>query len=91
MSIAQKSNDAMGMSREGLHIIKAIKIPLLLMKLELAKDYDIFNWLYMKLLLIHIGMSVQLGNWFMGCLSSTTFAVLIDGSTPRLFFVASFM
>lgn len=91
MSIAQKSNDAMGMSREGLHIIKAIKIPLLLMKLELAKDYDIFNWLYMKLLLIHIGMSVQLGNWFMGCLSPTTFAVLIDGSTPRLFFVASFM
>jgi len=58
VSIAQKSNDAIGMSREGLHIIKAIKIPLLLMKLELAKDYDIFNWLYMKLLLIHIGMSV---------------------------------
>lgn len=43
----------------------------------------------MKLLLIHIGMSVQLGNWFIGCLSSTTLAMLIDGLALRIFFATS--
>lgn len=36
------------------------------MKLDLAKAFDKVNWMYLKIILLHIGMSIQVVNWIMG-------------------------
>jgi hypothetical protein len=51
------------------------------MKLDLAKAYDKVSWLCLRLILIKIGMTVKVVDWIMGCLSSTSFVVMINDST----------
>ena len=54
----------------------------------MVKAFDRVNWTYIRLILIQIGVPLQTVNWIMGCLTSATFAVLING-TPSNFFPAS--
>jgi hypothetical protein len=58
------------------------------MKIDLSKAYDKVNWLFLRLVLFQIGLSLQSVNWIMGCVESANFAVLINGS-PSGFFKAS--
>lgn len=58
----------------------------MVMKLDLAKAYDKVSWLYLKLMLIHIEMRIQIVNWILGCLSIASFAILLNGSASRIFF-----
>jgi hypothetical protein len=60
----------------------------MILKFDLAKAHDIINWLYIRLVLLQIGMNLHTVNWIMGCLSSASFLVLINGS-PSSFFNAS--
>jgi hypothetical protein len=60
-------------------------MPTTMIKLYLSKAYDRVSWLYLHLLLIHIGFSLPLVKWIMGCVTITSFAVLINGSTSNFF------
>ena len=42
---------AIGRIHEGLHAIKATKLPIVVIKLDMSKAYDCVSWLYMRLLL----------------------------------------
>jgi hypothetical protein len=72
-------NEAIILAQEGLHTIKTSHMPTAVIKLDLFKAYDRVSWLYLRLLLIHIGFSLPLVKWIMGCVTTASFAVLING------------
>ena len=53
------------------------------MKLDLSKACDRSNYLYLRVILIHMGFYVQMVNWMMGCSSYVSFAMLINGLASR--------
>jgi hypothetical protein len=71
-----------------VHSIKDNKTPMVFWKIDLAKAYNKVCWMYLRLLLIHIGMNVHMENWIMVFLSLSYFIVLIKIS-PSIFFYAS--
>jgi hypothetical protein len=55
------------------------------LKIDLSKSYDRVSWLYIILLLTHLGFEFPFINWIMSCLTSVSFVVLINGSTSSFF------
>lgn len=43
------------MGQEGLHNIKTYKLKFAVIKIDLSKSYDMVNWLYIKILMTHLG------------------------------------
>jgi hypothetical protein len=78
-------HDVVSLSQEALHSMKSRKIPSFIMKLDLSKDYDKVNWTFMHLSLIQMGINLNIVNWIMGCIESSSLAVLINDS-PSSFF-----
>ena len=78
----------MGITQEILHSIKTKNSNVLVLKLDLVKEFDSTNWTFIRLLLIQIGIPLIGVNWIMGCVSSSCFVVLVNGS-PSDFFPAS--
>jgi hypothetical protein len=83
----QKTN-SVSLTQEALHFIKLKNIPSIVMKLDLSKAYDKVSWTFVRLPLIQMAMDLKMVNWIMGCIESSSFAVLING-TPSQFFQAS--
>jgi hypothetical protein len=77
--------DAIGTTQECLHSIKAKKLQAIILKLDLKKAYDCTNWDYLRLMLIHCGFGLLMTNWIMGCVASTTYAILINGEATKFF------
>ena len=73
------------MAQEALHSLKAKNISRAVLKLDLSKAYDRVSWLYMRMLLIHLGFEIGFVRWVMGCISTTSFAVLLNGATSPFF------
>jgi hypothetical protein len=80
-------HEAIGVAQEGLHNMKTRKLKGAVVKIDLSKAYDRVSWLYIRLLLTHLGFEVPFINWVMSCITSTTFAVLINGATSPFFHV----
>ena len=80
--------EAIGISQEFMHSAKVKKMRPLLMKIDLAKEYDKVDWGFLHLVLLQIGLFVEVTNWIMACVSSTNFAILINGA-PTSFFNSS--
>ena len=55
------------------------------MKLDLSKAYDKVSWTFIQLLLIKIGMLIDMVDWIMGCIKSSSFVVLINGAPSNIF------
>jgi hypothetical protein len=51
----------------------------------MSKSFDRVYWLYLKLLLIHLGFSLLTVKWIMGFVSSNSFSVLINGFASSFF------
>jgi hypothetical protein len=54
-------------------------------KLDLSKAFDRVNWLYIRMLLIHLGFGLYFVNWIMACLNSVSFSILLNGSATDFF------
>ena len=80
--------EPLGITQETLHSVKTNNTYALILKLDLVKAFDRFNWSYIRLILIQIGVPLLGVNWIMECISTTNFAVLVNG-IPSQFFVAS--
>ena len=80
--------EPIGIVQEALHTVKTKDTCALILKLDLVKAFDQVNWSFIRLILIQIGVPLLAVNWIMACLTSSTFAVLFNG-TPSKFFVAT--
>jgi hypothetical protein len=54
-------------AREVLHSIKSKRMPSMVVKIDLSKAYDKTRWLYLRLMLIHVGFCLPFVNWVMSC------------------------
>jgi len=57
----------------------------LVLKLDLIKAYDRVDWGFLRLVLLQVGLSLETTDWIMGCVTSTNFVVLVNGSPTRFF------
>ena len=75
----------MSPAHETIHTIKKDKQKAFSLKLDLSKAYDRVSWTFVRLLMIKIGVAPEVVEWTMGCLQSTSFAVIINGSASNFF------
>ena len=80
--------EPIGITQEILHTVKTKNTSALILKLDLVKAFDRVNWSFIRLILIQIGLPLIGVNWIMACLTSTNFAILVNG-TPSRFFATS--
>ena len=78
-------HEAIGVAQEGLHSIKTKRLKGAILKLDLSKAYDKVSWLYLRLLLTHLGFCINFIRWIMSCLTTVSFAVLINGADTSFF------
>jgi len=60
-------HEAIGVAQEGLHNMKTLKIEGVVVKIDLSKAYDRVNWLYIRMLMTHLGFGVDFVRWTMSC------------------------
>ena len=81
----RKIHKAIGVAQGALHSFKARNLSRAVLKLDLSKAYDRVSWMYVRMLLIHLGFDVTFVRWVMGCISTASFAVLINGEASPFF------
>lgn len=78
-------HEAIGAAQEALHSIWTKHHKAIILKIDLAKEFDRVSWLYLKMLLIHLGFPNNFITWIMACITTHTFSVLINGSASQFF------
>eukprot|EP00253_Pinus_taeda_P004076 PITA_04076 len=78
-------HEGIGVAQEVIHSVKQKKKKGMVLKIDLSKAYDRINWLYLRLLLTHLGFNYSFISWIMGCISNVSFVVLINGAASPFF------
>jgi hypothetical protein len=78
-------HDVVSLTHESLHSMKTKKIPSFVMKLDLSKAYDNVNRTFFHLSLIQMRVNLNIINWIMGYIESSSFTVMIINSPYELF------
>lgn len=73
------------MAQEALHSIKLKNLKGMMLKIDLPKDFDNVIWLYLWMLLIHLGFPSDFIKWIMCCITLVSFAIFINGSSSHTF------
>jgi hypothetical protein len=86
-------HEAVGMAQEGLHTIKVKKLKAMVVKVDLSKAYDGVSYLYLRLMLIHLGFNPQFVyvTWVMNCVTSVSFSILINGAARKNIYLICFL
>eukprot|EP00253_Pinus_taeda_P016641 PITA_16641 len=78
-------HEAIGFAQEALHSIKLRKLKGMALKIDLSKAFDKISWLFLRMILTHLGFPLEFTRWIMRCITSVSFAILINGSTSHSF------
>eukprot|EP00253_Pinus_taeda_P005582 PITA_05582 len=78
-------HEVVGAAQEALHSIWTKHMKAIILKIDLAKAFDRVSWLYLKMILIHLGFPQNFISWIMACITTPTFSVLINGSASQFF------
>eukprot|EP00253_Pinus_taeda_P025314 PITA_25314 len=81
----RKIHEAIGVAQETLHSVKQRNRKGAVIKIDLSKAYDRINWIYLRMLLTHLGFKTDFISWIMGCITNVSFAVLINGAATPFF------
>lgn len=76
-------HEAIGVGKEGMHNIDNRKIIGIIAKIYLSKPCDRINWIYLRMLLTHLGFEIPFINLVMGCITNVSFSVVINRSTTH--------
>ena len=76
---------AIGVAQEGLHSMKTKNIKGAILKIDLSKAYDKVSWLYIRMLLTHLGFGISFIRWIMSCITRVSVSVLINGVASSFF------
>ncbi len=57
----------------------------MILNIDLAKDFDRTNWLYLRMILTHLGFPLCFIQWIMCCITNVSYSVLINGSASTFF------
>eukprot|EP00253_Pinus_taeda_P012058 PITA_12058 len=82
---SRQVHEAIGLSQEVIHSIWSKHLKAILLKIDLSKAFDRVSWLYIKMILIHLGFSHSYITWIMACITSPSFSILINGSASPFF------
>ena len=58
-------HEAVAMAQEGMHSININHLKGVVIKIDLSKAYDRVSWLYIRLLLTHLGFHIDFIRWIM--------------------------
>eukprot|EP00253_Pinus_taeda_P023736 PITA_23736 len=78
-------HEATGVAQETIHSVRQTIKKGAVIKIDLSKAYDRISWTYLRMLLTHIGFNLDFINWVMGCITSVSFAVLVNGAASSFF------
>lgn len=78
-------HEVVGTAQEILHSLHFKKIKGMILKEDLSKAFDRANWLYIRMLLTHLGFSFDFIKWIMSCITNIPFNVIINGATSPFF------
>lgn len=78
-------HEAIGVAQEVLHSVKLKNKKGGVIKIDLSKAYDRINWIYLRMLLTHLGFKVDFIRWIMGCITDVSYAILINGAATSFF------
>lgn len=76
---------AVGTAQEALYSIKTKQLKSAILKIDLSKAFNQVSWLYLRMLLTHLGFPLPFINWIMCCITTVSFSVLINGSASNFF------
>jgi len=71
--------DAIETTQEVLHLVKQGHKKDFAKKLEVTKAFDRISWLYLRLILVQVGLSLIMIQWIEACFNSVAYAILING------------
>ena len=80
--------EPIGIAQEVMHSTKVEKKATIILKLDLVKAFDRVNWTFFRPVLLYIDIHFVGVNLILGCVESSNFAMLVNG-TPSKFFTAS--
>ena len=77
--------EAVGVAQELFHSVKTKSMVVGALQIDLNKAYDRVSWGFLKLILIQVGIPFRMMKWIMSCVSSVSYAVLINGKPTEFF------
>lgn len=75
---------SISLAREFIHSHKKHQ-KVVVFKFDLSKAFDRVNWLYIILLMLHLGFHHSIASWIMGYISSYSFSLLMYGVASTFF------
>ena len=78
-------HEAIGVAQEGLHSAKTKNKKGAILKIDLSKAFDKVSWIYLRLLLTHLGFNYSFIKWIFACITTASFVVLINGAASHFF------
>jgi len=78
-------HEAIRSAQEVMHSIQSKKIKGMILKADLSKAFNRVSWLYLRMLLTHLGFPVGFIKWIMCCITNVSFSVLVNGVASAFF------
>lgn len=78
-------HEAIATAQELIHTMQIKKQKRMILKVDLSKDFDRTNWLYLRLLLTHLGFPYEFIKRTMSCITNVSYNVLLNGEATSFF------